>query len=295
MDMIIIEINFGKGKKDEILVKDFLPNAPRDLAKEFVLKHRLKEGAIPKIAKHIEDTIRDFQSKQTEMRPQSPSWIELGSNSRNNISFPDATERVAPKDLPTNEIDIIDNKIDFRASPTLQAIHSPRIAGTIIEADRAKIQESISVSEDVTALLEKFSHEAMFNRVKDEWSNASVSSTGSSRLKGKGTSIGNNHTRNTTKSVLSTANVAKHSGGPIGQSTIHSTQSYGNVANDQALTDRENSYGLNEDLGALRRKANTVGDRLYMSASLIKERKRQQERLAAQDELLKREEGKAHN
>jgi hypothetical protein len=42
------------------------------LNQEFVRKHNLKDGAIPKVAKYIEDTILEFKQKNAQLRPQTP-------------------------------------------------------------------------------------------------------------------------------------------------------------------------------------------------------------------------------
>ncbi len=69
-EMMIIEVNYGKGK-DDILVH--FGDDPVDLAKKFVADHNLKASAVDKIAGHIDSTMKAFQSSNTEMRPQSPS------------------------------------------------------------------------------------------------------------------------------------------------------------------------------------------------------------------------------
>ncbi len=69
-EMMIIEVNYGKGK-DDILVH--FGDDPTVLAQKFVAEHNLKPSAVGKIAGHIDSTMKAFQSSNTEMRPQSPS------------------------------------------------------------------------------------------------------------------------------------------------------------------------------------------------------------------------------
>jgi hypothetical protein len=54
-EMMVIEINFGKNKKDDIVVH--FGDNPTLLAETFVKKHKLKERAVPTIANHIIDTV----------------------------------------------------------------------------------------------------------------------------------------------------------------------------------------------------------------------------------------------
>jgi hypothetical protein len=74
-EMMVIEINFGKGRKDEILVH--FGDDPDELAHGFVKKHSLKQSSIPAVASHIRTTIEEFKASSAEMRPQSPTFDQL--------------------------------------------------------------------------------------------------------------------------------------------------------------------------------------------------------------------------
>lgn len=100
-EMMAIEIHFGKGRKDIMLVH--FGDEPDELAKAFVIKHNLKTSAEPLISKHIADTIAEFRNANEEIRPQSP---ELDDNERTEIEVPhpiseDQKSGQPPRDLPT--------------------------------------------------------------------------------------------------------------------------------------------------------------------------------------------------
>ena len=59
VEMVVLEINFGKGRKDDILV--YFGDNPRDLAEQFVIKHSLKDSAGAAICATLEQTIADFK------------------------------------------------------------------------------------------------------------------------------------------------------------------------------------------------------------------------------------------
>ena len=58
-EMVVLEINFGKGRKDEILVH--WGDDPAELARAFVAKHALKQSAVEAINQTLEATINDFK------------------------------------------------------------------------------------------------------------------------------------------------------------------------------------------------------------------------------------------
>lgn len=59
--MMVIEINFGPGKCDEILIH--YGDDITELAESFVVKHGLKKSAVSIIENHIGSTIEEFISK----------------------------------------------------------------------------------------------------------------------------------------------------------------------------------------------------------------------------------------
>ena len=59
VEMVVLEINFGKGRKDDILV--YFGDDPKVLAEQFVAKHSLKESAVAAVCATIEQTIADFK------------------------------------------------------------------------------------------------------------------------------------------------------------------------------------------------------------------------------------------
>ena len=61
VEMVVLEINFGKGRKDDILVH--FGDNPMDLAEQFVAKHSLKDSAVAAICATLEQTIADFKEE----------------------------------------------------------------------------------------------------------------------------------------------------------------------------------------------------------------------------------------
>eukprot|EP01031_Cornospumella_fuschlensis_P035546 gene35546-43102_t len=87
-EMMEIEIKFGKGKTDHVIVH--YGDDPLSLAQDFVDRHRLKPSSVNVIAEYIRNTIEDFQAQMKEMAMQSPSLEEGNatlptSNSSNNM------------------------------------------------------------------------------------------------------------------------------------------------------------------------------------------------------------------
>jgi hypothetical protein len=66
--MMVIEINFGPGKCDEILVH--YGDDITELAETFVYKHGLKKSAVSIIEKHIDSTIEEFLSKNEDYQEE---------------------------------------------------------------------------------------------------------------------------------------------------------------------------------------------------------------------------------
>mmetsp|Transcript_24065 Transcript_24065/g.23131 ORF Transcript_24065/g.23131 Transcript_24065/m.23131 type:complete len:2054 (+) Transcript_24065:178-6339(+) len=67
IEMVVLEISFGKGRKDEITVH--FGDDPMELAKVFVSKHSLKNSAVSAICSTLEETIADF-AKENERDSQ---------------------------------------------------------------------------------------------------------------------------------------------------------------------------------------------------------------------------------
>ena len=108
-EMVVIEVNFGKDKKDSILVH--FNDHPEELSKAFVKRHNLKdsvshhilhsilgsksfrsqfhsyshpffEQAIPRVTQYIEKTIDDFKMKSGEIRAQTPPMGKIISEKK---------------------------------------------------------------------------------------------------------------------------------------------------------------------------------------------------------------------
>jgi hypothetical protein len=66
---MVIEINFGKNKKDDIVVH--FGDNPTLLAETFVKKHKLKERAVPTIVNHIIDTVEAHLQAAGSLSPSA--------------------------------------------------------------------------------------------------------------------------------------------------------------------------------------------------------------------------------
>ena len=69
-EMMVIEINFGKGKSGDVVVH--YGDNPALLAQDFVKTHGLKNSVLPIVEDHIRTTMEDFVASTAEMRPQTP-------------------------------------------------------------------------------------------------------------------------------------------------------------------------------------------------------------------------------
>lgn len=72
-EMMVIEINFGKGKKGDVVVR--YGDDPHALALTFISEHGLKESALGVVENHIRTTMEEFVAS-LEMRPQTPPMEE---------------------------------------------------------------------------------------------------------------------------------------------------------------------------------------------------------------------------
>ena len=64
-ELMHIEIKFGKGKSDTVLVN--LGDDPNHLAQQFVLKHELKKSFVAIISQYLSNTINEFISNNPEI------------------------------------------------------------------------------------------------------------------------------------------------------------------------------------------------------------------------------------
>ena len=128
VEMVVLEINFGKGRKDDILVH--FGDNPRDLAEKFVAKHSLKRSAVPAICATLEQTIADFRNENDHSKyfeaPMNTSTTssdmnifanEEGAKKLNGLDMPEIYKGQPPVELQINGLpvpprtDIIDDDI----------------------------------------------------------------------------------------------------------------------------------------------------------------------------------------
>ena len=168
VEMVVLEINFGKGRKDDILVH--FGDNPRDLAEQFVAKHLLKKSAVPAICATLEQTIADFRSEndhskyfEAPMNTSTPSTDmihfaeEKGANNLSE-SMPEAYKGQPPVELQINGLplppssDVLEDNINMINGHTVEFpavdFPSPSRYGSLISFD-SNTTDNISSSQPV--------------------------------------------------------------------------------------------------------------------------------------------------
>ena len=113
MEMVTLEINFGKDKKEDIVV--YQGDDPRDLAFQFVEKHSLKASAVVSIQSALEGAISQFRKASigsTSTNPRSLSPCSRNEETKEEVSHNALRLLKTKKQLGTRE--------DYRGQPPIE-------------------------------------------------------------------------------------------------------------------------------------------------------------------------------
>ena len=105
MEIVTLEINFGKDKKEDIVV--YQGDDPRDLAFQFVEKHSLKASAVVSIQSALEGAIGEFRrisSGSMSTNPRSVSPYSKNEETKEEVSHNALRLLKTKKQLGTREV-----------------------------------------------------------------------------------------------------------------------------------------------------------------------------------------------
>jgi hypothetical protein len=127
VEMVVLEINYGKGRKDDIVV--YYGDDPRDLAKQFVEKHSLKVSAISAICTTLEQTIADFKAEnEPSSYFESPDSV-VAKNEKFTAEEETKEEFVTEDEKSQNFKKQLSRPEDYKGQPPIELLvnGSPRI------------------------------------------------------------------------------------------------------------------------------------------------------------------------
>ena len=113
MEIVTLEINFGKDRKEDIVV--YQGDDPRDLAFQFVEKHSLKASAVVSIQSALEGAISEFRrvsSGSISTNPRSVSPYSKNEETKEEVSHNALRLLKTKKQLGTRE--------DYRGQPPIE-------------------------------------------------------------------------------------------------------------------------------------------------------------------------------
>jgi hypothetical protein len=127
VEMVVLEINYGKGRKDDIVV--YYGDDPRDLAKQFVEKHSLKVSAIPAICTTLEQTIADFKAENDPSSYFESPVSVVAKNEKFTTEEETKEEFVTEDEKSQNLKKHLFRPEDYRGQPPIELLvnGSPRI------------------------------------------------------------------------------------------------------------------------------------------------------------------------
>jgi hypothetical protein len=153
VEMVVLEISFGKGRTDEITVH--FGDDPMELAKLFVSKHSLKNSAVSAICSTLEETIADFTRDNERDSQKSVNDAPESHTSAKNIMTEDTVgihiledyKGQPPVELQADGLPEINFNDNFNETGIINSIgidHAPLLRN-IIEGDADYCIDSVSV------------------------------------------------------------------------------------------------------------------------------------------------------
>ena len=127
VEMVVLEINYGKGRKDDIVV--YYGDDPRDLAKQFVEKHSLKISAVSAICSTLEQTIADFKA-ENDHSTYFESPISVGTKNEEFTAEEETKEEFVMEDEKSQNLKKhLFRPEDYKGQPPIELLvnGSPRI------------------------------------------------------------------------------------------------------------------------------------------------------------------------